>query len=177
MVSRIEIFLALLLLFFLSLAFVTQQEIEKARAQKLPVHKSVEVSGARVREVNATSLISAFEASKAELIQKTWYLDDFMMRNADIKSLRSRHARRTKENIRLEGNVTLHRLDDSLYRAETVIYDRKRKTLRSVGPFRGEKEQSFVRGVDFFYETGPRRTRAEKVFAHYLLGEGGEREK
>jgi hypothetical protein len=171
MVSRIEIFLGMLLLFFLWIAFVTQQEIERVKAQKIPLRKSAEIFDAEAREVNATAVINSFKASRAMLVGKIWYLDDFGMSNDRIRSLRSRHAKRTSDTILLEGNVTLLRLDDSIYRADTVIYDRKDKTLRSEGPFIGKKKESYVRGTDFFYDSDARQTRAEKVFAHYLLEE------
>jgi len=175
MVGRIEIALAGLLGVALLLGLSNQKEILRAKAEVGRERKSVELLDARTREVNASGVVNEFGASRAVLIGKTWYLDRFTLRNADVRSLRAERARRDDREIRLEGNVTLRRYDDAIYRAREVVYDTRGKILRSVGPFTGSRAGDFVRGVNFVYELGPRRTTAEKVFARYRLAEGTRR--
>jgi len=169
MVSRLEIFLAGVLLLALGVGLFNRTEITRAKAAQKQVKKSAELFEARSREVNATGVNNEFAAAHAMLIGKTWYMEDFRTRNADIRLLQARKAMRNDRLTRLDGNVSLLRTDGALYRAETVIYDRVKKTLNSLGPFDGRKGENYVRGIDFFYEIVPKRTRAERVFAHYLL--------
>ena len=169
MVSRVEIFLGVMLLLALGLGLFNRTEITRAKAQLKQVQKSAELFDARSREVNATGVKNEFAAAHAVLIRKTWWMEDFRTHNADIRMLRARKAMRNDRLTRLDGNVTLVRTDGAVYRAETVIYDRRKKTLNSIGPFYGKKGENYVRGIDFFYEIVPKRTRAERVFAHYLL--------
>jgi len=169
MVSRLEIFLAGVLLLALGVGLFNRTEITRAKTAQKRVRKSAELFDARSREVNATGVNNEFAAAHAVLIAKTWRMEDFQTHNADIRLLRARQAMRNDRLTRLDGNVTLVRTDGAVYRAETVIYDRKKKTLNSIGPFDGRKGENYVRGVDFFYEIVPKRTRAEQVFAHYLL--------
>ena len=174
MVGRIEIVLVALLGGALLLGFSNQQRILQAKSREKKEHKEVELSEARIREVNASTVMNAFTASHAVMISKTWYLEQFYLVNPDIRSLRSARAVRSEGEIRLEGNVTLLRKDGSVYEAQMVHYDQKRRVLRSFGPFTAHRGEDFARGEDFVYEVKPRRTRARNVFAHYLLREGGK---
>jgi lipopolysaccharide assembly outer membrane protein LptD (OstA) len=174
MVGRLEIALAGLLGLALLLGLSNQQQILQAKSREKKVRKEVELSRAQIREVNATTVVNAFTASRAVMIDKTWYLDRFHLVNPDIRSLRSVRAIRSEGAILLEGNVTLLRKDGSIYEAGKVRYDQKGKTLRSYGPFLAHRGEDFARGEDFVYEVKPQRTRARKIFAHYLLRQGGK---
>lgn len=174
MVGRIEIVLALLLGLALWLGLGNQQEILRAKAAAKQERKSMELRDAHVREVNATGVMEEFDARHAVLIRKTWYMDDFALRNPDIRSLVARKAVRSERQIRLEGNVTMERDDGAVYRAEKVLYDPRTKVLRSVGPFVGTRGDDYVRGVDFVYEVIPKRTYARRVFARYRLADGAK---
>lgn len=172
MVSRIEIALAGLLGIALLLGVDNQQQILRAKKRGNERRKEVELLNARTREVNATAVMNDFSASRAVMIHRIWYMDNFSLRNPDVRSLRAKRAVRSDREIRLEGNVTLQRYDDSVFEAHKVFYDTRRKTLRSVGPFHGYRGEDFVRGINFVYEVIPQRTYGEKVFAHYRLTEG-----
>ncbi|WP_292658330.1 hypothetical protein [Nitratifractor sp.] len=169
MVSRLEIFLGVMLLLALGLGFANRTEITRAKQAQKEIRKTAELFEARSREVNATGVKNEFAAVHATLIGKTWWMENFQTHNADIRLLCSRKAMRNDRLTRLDGNVTLIRTDGAVFRAETVIYDRQKKTLNSIGPFFGQKGANYVKGIDFFYEIVPKRTRAERVFAHYLL--------
>ncbi|WP_292661325.1 hypothetical protein [Nitratifractor sp.] len=169
MVSRIEAALFAALLLFVVIA-LTSQAIERSKKEGAGgEHKKVEIHDATLREVNASGLLDEYHSRRAVLVADTWRFDAMKMHNSQIRSLQARKARQEKEKIFLEGNVTLHRLDGSVYRADKVRYDEKRRILDSIGPFTGRKGESYVRGTDFHYELGPRRTEAKKVFAHYLM--------
>jgi hypothetical protein len=173
MVGRIEIALAGLLGGALLLGLNNQSQIVQAKKQTTQKRKEVEVFEGRVREVNATGVMNTFSALHAVLIRKTWYMDRFHLANPDIRSLSAVHAQRNEKEILLEGNVTLLRTDGAVYEAEKVHYDQKKRFLRGFGPFYAHREEDYVRGYDFLYEVTPKITRARKVFAHYLLKEGG----
>ncbi|ADV46201.1 hypothetical protein [Nitratifractor salsuginis] len=169
MVSRVEIVLILFLLGALALGLSNRTRIVQARQDRHKVHKSAELYDAKNLEVNASGVMNTYSARHAYLIGQTWHMEDFRTRNPDIRLLSARKALRTKRLTRLDGNVTLIRTDGSVYRAQTVIYDRVRKTLNSVGPFDARRGKDYLKGVDFYYEIVPKITRAETVFAHYRL--------
>jgi hypothetical protein len=171
MVGRIEWVLVLTVAVALFLGLGNRQRIVEDRHRTLSADKEAELFGARAREINATGLVNAFEADHAEMIRKVWYLERFELVNPEIRALRARRAVRSEREIDLEGNVTLLRKDGARYEAAKVRYDLRRKTLRSFGPFRGEREENFVRGVDFLYEIPRKRTEARDVFAHYILAD------
>jgi hypothetical protein len=172
MVSRVEIVLTLLLAGALLLGFSNRTRIVEAHQGKRTVHKSAELYDAKNLEVNATQVMNTYSARHAYLIGQTWHMEDFWTHNPDIRLLSARKALRTRRLTRLDGNVTLLRTDGSVYRAQTVIYDRVRKTLNSVGPFDARRGEDYLRGVDFYYEIVPKITQAEEVFAHYRLRKG-----
>jgi hypothetical protein len=172
MVGRIEVALIGLLGVALMLGLNNQNEILRAKAQVQTERKEVELLGARTREVNATAVLNEFSASRAVMIRKVWTMENFLLHNPEIRSLRARRAVRSREEFRLEGNVTLLRNDGAVYEAERVRYDTRAKVLRSIGPFFAHRGEDRVRGLDFVYETVPRRTTARDVVARYRLEEG-----
>jgi hypothetical protein len=174
MVGRVEIVLAVLLGLALLLGLGNQKQILQAKKQEIRDRKEVEILDARVREVNRTNVMNAFSASHAVMIKKIWMMERFRLVNPEIRSLSSDRAIHSEKEFLLEGNVTLLRKDDSVYEARKVRYDQKGKVLRSIGPFYAHRSEDYVRGYDFIYEVTPQRTRARKVFAHYLLREGGK---
>jgi lipopolysaccharide assembly outer membrane protein LptD (OstA) len=169
MVGRIELILAGLLGAALLVGLGNQQRIREAQKALPKERKEVELSQARIREVNATGVVNTMSAVHAALIEKTWYMEGFHLRNPDIRSLDSRKARRNDAEIALEGEVRLLRTDGSLYEAQKVRYDLTHKILRSIGPFSAHKGADYARGRDFVYEVTPQRTLAKDVFAHYRL--------
>ena len=174
MVGRVEIVLAVLLGLALLLGLGNQKRILQAKKQEIRDRKEVEILDARVREVNRTTVMNAFSASHAVMIRKIWTMERFHLVNPEIRSLSSDRAIHSEKEFFLEGNVTLLRKNDSIYEARKVRYDQEGKVLRSVGPFYAHRGEDYVRGYDFIYEVTPQRTRARKVFAHYLLREGGK---
>jgi hypothetical protein len=172
MVSRLEIVLVLLLLGALALGLFNRTRIVEARQSKRTAQKSAELYEAKNLEVNASGVMNTYSARHAYLIGQTWHMEDFRSHNPDIRFLSARHALRTKRLTRLDGNVTLVRTDGAVYRAQTVIYDRVKKALNSVGPFDARRGEDYIRGIDFYYEILPKITRAQEVFAHYRLQEG-----
>jgi len=171
MVGRIEWALAGLLAAAVAVGVSNQQETLSAQKEKSRARKEVELLNARAQEVNATEVLNDFTARRAVLIDKVWHLEEFVLHNPDILSLSSRRAIRSRASILLEGNVTLRREDGSVYEAERVRYETRRKVLRSVGPFFAHKGEDFVRGEDFLYNLKKKRTLAEKVHARYRLSE------
>jgi lipopolysaccharide assembly outer membrane protein LptD (OstA) len=173
MVGRIELALAGVLGVAILVGVSNQQRILEAKRDLPKERKEVELSQARIREVNASGLMNALRAAHATLIQKTWYMEDFHLSNPDIRSLDAQKAQRNAKVIALEGNVRLLRSDGALYEAQKVRYDLTHKVLRSFGPFSAHRGPDYARGVDFVYEVIPQRTRAKDVFAHYRLGRDG----
>jgi len=172
MVSRLESLLFLLLLLFAGIAVTTHLEaVRSSSGDDKTVKKKVAISDGHLREVNATGLQNDYRSTEAWLIGNVWYFDNFSLRNREIRELSSAHARKEKTGITLEGNVTLDRMDSSHYRAEKIVYNDQERILRSIGPFYGEKGESYVRGVDLFYDLDRKLTRARSVFAHYILGQ------
>jgi len=174
MVGRVELALGALLGLALLLGLNNQRQILRAKGEVKRDRKEVELSEARVREVNATAVMNAFEARHAVMIHKTWYMEQFYLVNPDIRSLRSAYAVRNDQEIRLDGNVTLLRTDGSVYEAQKVLYDQKQRVLRSLGPFSAHKGEDYARGTDFVYAVVPKITWAKKIFAHYRLENGGK---
>lgn len=169
MVGRIEAALFAALLFFAAIALTSQAMRHSQQVRAGGEHKKVEIHDAVLREVNASGLLDEYHSKRAVLVGETWRFDGMKMHNPQIRSLEARKARQEKEQIFLEGNVTLRRLDGSVYCAEKVRYDEKKRVLDSIGPFTARKGESYVRGKDFHYELGARRTEAQKVFAHYQM--------
>lgn len=176
MVHRVEIALFLLLALLLGIALTTHF------SGVAPTHKSgedrvkVALEEARLDEINASALLNSYRVRRAKLKGDTWYFEGLDLRNPQIRYLRADRARREKKLLELEGNVSMCRLDGSLYRAEKVRYDLRRRIVRSIGPFRAQKGESYVRGIDFRYGLDDKITRAEKVFAHYRIATKRESE-
>lgn len=171
MVSRIEVVLFLLLLLFAGIGVSTHMEAVRASKMAKEERKKVMIVAGHLREINATGLENDYRSDRAWLKGEVWYFENFLLRNREIRRLQSEHARKEKTGITLEGNVTLDRMDDSRFRAEKIVYDDHSRILQSVGPFYGEKGESFVRGSDLYYDLTRKVTRARKVFAHYILGQ------
>ena len=168
MVSRLESILFLLLV--MATIIGLSIHLQTAKSKKAAVtQKKIEINRARLKEYNASGLTNDYQSSVASLIGSVWYFDDFYMENPDIKFLKSRKAQKDKKGFMLEGDVRLRRLDDSSYRAEKVLYLSGKGTLQSIGPFYGEKELSWVKGVNFHYDMKRKVTKASRVFAHYLV--------
>ncbi|WP_457607639.1 hypothetical protein [Nitratifractor sp.] len=169
MVSRIEAALLLLLILLAGIAVTIDTQSFRGEKQAARGGKRVLIREGVLREINASALQNEYHSAEAYQIGKTWYFETFLLRNPEITRLQSRHARKNDTLIVLEGNVSMERPDRSIYRADKVHYDTKEKQLRSIGPFYARKGESYVRGVDFFYDTRRKVTKADRVFAHYLL--------
>jgi len=171
MVGRIEWGLLGLLAVAIAIGVSNQQATLKAKEKKSTAQKEVELIHADAQEVNASGVMNRFRADRAVLIDKVWRLEHFELHNPDILSLRSLRALRSRQAMVLEGNVTLHREDGSVYRARKVHYDTQGKVLRSIGPFSAYRGEDWVRGVDFVYRLRAKRTEARQVEARYRLSE------
>ncbi len=170
MVHRVEIALFLLFALLLTIALMTHFHGPATVAVK-PMRERVKVSleDARLDEINATALLNTYTVHKAALKGRTWYFEGLDLRNPQISYLRAEHALRKAKLLELEGNVSMRRLDGSLYRAGKVRYDLGKRIVRSIGPFRADKGGSYVRGIDFRYGLNDKITEAKKVFAHYPM--------
>ena len=169
MVSKIEPILLLVIILFTYIGISIQEEGKILRKKYSKQKKDVQVQSPNGVEVNATGLAYRYKASKGMLLRGTWHFSNFWMKSSDIKSLTSKKASKDKRFIKLSGDVRLHKVDNSLYKAEKVIYDTKVKTVKSQGKFRGEKGKSWVNGYDFDYRMEKKITYAKRVFAHYDL--------
>jgi len=171
MVRRVELLFFLLFLLLLGIATNTQFQTRQEDSQTPQVKKKVEIAQGDLREINATGLLNEYRSSEAFLLGKVWYFRSFALKNPQIRLLRSDRAKREENRIFMEGNVTLKRQDGSVFRADSVTYRDREKILQSQGPFYGHKGESYVRGEDLYYDLLHKVTRAQKVFAHYRLGE------
>ncbi len=175
MVHRVEIALFLLFALLLTIALMTHFHGAASAAVK-PGNERVKVSleDARLDEINASALLNTYTVHRAALKGGTWYFEGLDLRNPQIRYLRAERARREAKLLEMEGNVSMAKLDGSLYRADKVRYDLGKRIVRSIGPFRAEKGESYVTGLDFRYGLDDKITRAKKVFAHYRMATKGK---
>jgi|GEM_PF-1440193 hypothetical protein len=169
MVSKIEPFLILVIILFTYIGFSIQEEGKVLTKKYSKQKKDVSIYQPQGVEVNSTGISYRYRAKNAVLLKGVWHFDKFWLKSSDIKSLTSKKASKDKRYIILTGNVKLHKVDGSFYKAQKVIYDTKKKIAKSKGKFWGEKGKSWVKGIDFYYITEKKITYAKKVFAHYDL--------
>ncbi len=169
MVSRVEIFLILMLLLALGIGLSNRIEINHARSKTKVAKKRAELFDASSMEVNGSGVTNRYYASHAVLINGVWVMRDFRATNKDIRLLKSKKAIRDGSIDLLKGNVVMIKSDGSISKAQKVVYDRKRDILKSIGPFTRIKGKAYQKGIDFFYEGKLKRTKAKRVYARFPL--------
>ena len=169
MVSRLEIFLVLALVFLSLTALLSERKAIEASKKAGGDRRNVEVRKGTLREVNATNVLNRYRSELAYQSKGSWHFQKLIVYNPEIRSLRSERAMKKGALITMEGNVSMEKLDGSRYYADRVLFDNKKKTIRSVGPFRGEKNGSYVRGVDFYHNLKTDISKGKRVFGHYKM--------
>ena len=169
MVSRLEIFLTLMIILALTLGLSNTIAIKHARAKKGKSKKRAELFDASSMEVNSSGVINRYYANHAVLINGIWIMKDFRASNHNTPLLSSNRAIRDGSIDLLEGNVTMVRIDKSISKAQKVVYDRKRDIFKSIGPFTRVKGKAYQQGIDFVYESKLKRTIAKRVYARFPL--------
>lgn len=171
MVSKIEPILFLVILIFGYIGFSIQEEGKILQKKYAKQKKDIFILSPTGVEINSSGLAYRYRAKDAMLLGGTWHFNSFWLKGDKIKSLSSKKATKDKRYIKLFGDVKLHKIDDSIYKAQKVIYDTKIKRVKSQGKFRAQKGKSWVIGKDFDYQIPKKITYAKKVFAHYDLEE------
>ncbi|WP_456432775.1 hypothetical protein [Nitratifractor sp.] len=170
MVTRIEALVATVLAVLAAAGwFFAQTSASQERGGKEHGHKEIEIRSGIVHEINATGVMNVFESAYAVQERGVWHFRRFRLRNPQIRYLRSDRALKQAQTDRLEGNVTLVRKDGAIVRSQRVLYDEKRRVLRSLSPFVGQKGNNLFRGRRFVYDLNRRLFRARTVYARYDL--------
>jgi lipopolysaccharide assembly outer membrane protein LptD (OstA) len=171
MVSKIEYVLVAVLVLFLFLANQTEKEFEDIKRKATRNIKNIELSVAKLREVNATTLLNDIHAEYAYKIGETWHFMNFFMSTPEIKSLKAAKAKGNDNNIFMENNVSMLRSDGTLFLADKIRYDRKKQVLYSFGKFEIHKEKSIAKGYDLYYDVKLKFTEASEVYGKYYFKE------
>jgi len=170
MVSKVEITLFIIFIFTLWVASVNDIKGLKAHKVKKDTYQAkVALIDANLREVNSTNLVNEYKSKRVALIGDTWYFEEFFLKNQEIKELKSHFARKKKNIFILDGNISVIRRDNSYIRAKKVTYSSLSRILRTKGAFFGKKGESYVRGVNLFYDLNSKLLKAQRVFAHYKM--------
>jgi len=173
MVHRVEVVLFLVLILLLIVGVSIQNRMDEVKKQmKVNQNRRVQINNGRLREVNQTGVEDEYWSDLATLIGTTWHYNKFRMRNHEIRSLSSDQASRSKNRVTLSGHVILRKVDGTVIHSERVNYTVNSRILRTDGPFYGEKNGSYVRGINLYYDMGKKVTHANKAFGHYKLNEG-----
>ncbi len=171
MVSKIEVVVVAVLVLFLFLANRTEKEFEKIRRKELGEIKNIELNDAKLREVNSTDLLNDIQAKYAYKIGQKWHFVKFFMSTPEIDSLRAEKARGDKKDIFMEGNVSMLRSDGTLFLADKIRYDRKKRVLYSFGRFEIHKDKSVAIGYNLYYDSRMKYTEASEVYGKYYFKE------
>jgi len=165
MVGRVEVVLLAILLIVSLIA--TQVAVKSQSSKGIKEGKSVEITDARLIEVNSTNILNAMYAKRAIRVGDTWYFDNATLTTPKIKYLHSQKAIRDDTSLELIGNVKMISDDNSIYKTDRAIYLLDRKVFYTMGKFIAHKKNNIAEGKNFFTDRGRGYSRAEKIYAVY----------
>ena len=169
MVDRIEISLILLIALFVAVSGTGDiRNSQKSGSEK---GDDIVIEGAKLVEVNSSSVIDEMNASVARERERVWYFEDFSMSGEEVERVGARKARRSEKEIEMYGDVNMTAGDGSRYHAEDIVYLPEKSIFYSKGPFSAVRGESLVRGEDFHYNISTNTTRASGVFGSFEMAQ------
>ncbi len=166
MVSKIELFLLLCILFFISRSFYT--EVIHETPTQIINQKEIELTTAYLREVNQTSVQSLISADKIIKTADALLFESFIFRSPDI-AMKSTKASQANRTIKLEENAIIVKPNGTKYHASSSLYDRDSKVLELIGAFRFEDEFGSIEGDNMKYNANDKKVKGDGVKAIYSI--------
>lgn len=166
MVSRIEIFFLVVLLFFLSRG--TLQDLTRSQSRVYGQEKTLEIDSLSFKEVNQTALLHTITATHmTQYPNKTLY-EHFALYGSDLTLKASRVTQKNKT-LFLDDNVTIFKTGGSHYTAGNVMYDRDKRVLDLSGRFIFVDHYGELRGSQMQYSDSQKEMHGESIKASYEM--------
>ncbi len=156
------IFVAVIMI-FLSIFFIFDQNKKSIQKAKSYIPKEIEINNFTAYDINRSTIKQQIKAKNALKQQNSWYLKDANISNEDIKSLTSKQAIYKDNKFIFIGNVVGIKKDGTIYKSDEAIYNLKDLKFYTDKNFIIEKNGAIVYGKRLFYDKKLKITKAKDI--------------